>query len=162
MLPCIKPGPQFKSNVSMLTCNIIAQRRIRLSSVFWSACSAQGLQSTLEHARGWDHGVFIPLLAMLHDTQTPVLQLSLLSSLDPAAHLALGRALSPLRDRGVLVLGSGLSYHNMRGFNMPSASRSGASDSRESSHAFRRWLSDTVCNAASRRCATMQARTHAG
>lgn len=122
------------------------------------ACSAQGMQSRLEHVRGWDHGVFIPLLAMLHDKRTPVLQLSLLSSLDPAAHLALGRALVPLRERGVLVVGSGLSYHNMRGFSLSSKARSGAAGSQERSHAFRDWLSDTVRKPGPERCAPDTAR----
>jgi aromatic ring-opening dioxygenase catalytic subunit (LigB family) len=45
----------------------------------------------------------------------PTTQLSLLRSMDPCAHLALGAALAPLRDEGVLIIGSAMSYHNMRG-----------------------------------------------
>jgi aromatic ring-opening dioxygenase catalytic subunit (LigB family) len=65
----------------------------------------------------------------------PVVQLSLRRGLDPAEHLALGRALAPLRREDVLIVGSGLSYHNLRNFG-PSA--------RDASHAFDDWLDQAV------------------
>lgn len=66
--------------------------------------------------RGFDHGVFVPFLIMDPQAELPVVMLSLRRDLDPAAHLALGRALQPLRDRNVLIVGSGYSYHNLRSF----------------------------------------------
>lgn len=78
---------------------------------------AAGIPSAEDAARGFDHGTFIPLKLSFPDADVPTIQLSLQEGLDPARHVAIGRALAPLRDEGVLLVGSGMSYHNMRGFN---------------------------------------------
>lgn len=67
-----------------------------------------------EAARGWDHGVFIPMMVAVPGADIPLAQMSLRKDLDPAAHIAIGRALAPLRDEGVLIVGSGMSFHNLR------------------------------------------------
>jgi aromatic ring-opening dioxygenase catalytic subunit (LigB family) len=95
-----------------------------------------GLAAREDPTRGLDHGVFVPLKLVFPDAELPVVPLSLRSDLDPAAHLAAGRALAPLRDEGVLVLGSGMSFHNMRGYGDP---RYGPI-----SDAFDAWLGDAV------------------
>jgi aromatic ring-opening dioxygenase catalytic subunit (LigB family) len=93
---------------------------------------AAGLPSAIDPQRGFDHGVFVPLKVALPDADVPVVQMSLHASLDPALHLAAGEALAPLRDEGVLVLGSGMSFHNLRAMGDPRA----AGPSRE----FDTWL----------------------
>ncbi len=80
-----------------------------------------GFESAENDKRGFDHGTFVPLALMYPQAEVPVVMLSLKSSYDPAEHIALGKALAPLRDEGVLIMGSGLTYHNMRGFRSPGA-----------------------------------------
>jgi aromatic ring-opening dioxygenase catalytic subunit (LigB family) len=72
-----------------------------------------GFASDTDAKRGLDHGVFIPFLLIYPHADVPLLQMSLQSSLDAGVHLALGRALAPLREQGVLIVGSGMSYHNL-------------------------------------------------
>ncbi len=96
---------------------------------------AAGIDSAQDAQRGFDHGTFSPLVVMYPEAQVPVLQLSLKSSYSPAEHLAVGRALLPLRDEGVLILGSGLSFHNLR-LRGPAALAPSA--------AFDAWLHDTL------------------
>ena len=98
-----------------------------------------GLPSGIDAERGYDHGTFSPMAAIYPKADVPVVQLSLRRGLDPAEHLALGRALAPLRSEDVLIIGSGLSYHNLRNFG-PQA--------RDVSKAFDDWLDQTVVHAA--------------
>ncbi len=95
-----------------------------------------GVPARTDDARGFDHGVFAPLYVAYPEADVPVVQLSILKNYDPGAHLAAGRALAPLRDEGVLIVGSGLSYHNLRQFGPGAA---GASKE------FDGWLTEAVC-----------------
>lgn len=85
----------------------VAQRALALLSA--AGVPSEGVE------RGWDHGVFIPLKVSHPDASVPVVAMSLQAGLDPAAHLAIGAALAPLRDEGVMIIGSGSSYHNLSG-----------------------------------------------
>lgn len=80
-----------------------------------------GIDHRVDAAHGWDHGVFIPLKVMDPDATIPLVAMSVRADLDPVAHLELGRALAPLRDRGVFVVGSGFSFHNFAKFGAPEA-----------------------------------------
>ena len=101
--------------------------------------SAAEIESLTNETRGFDHGVFIPLKVAYPEAQVPTVQLSLQAGLDPARHLAIGRALAPLRDEGVFIIGSGMSYHNMRGFMTRPA--------HEHSVRFDKWLAQTIIEA---------------
>lgn len=70
------------------------------------------IPSAEDNSRGYDHGVFVPLMLMYPDANIPVVAMSILSNLDPTMHISIGRALAPLRDQGVLIVGSGYSFHN--------------------------------------------------
>ncbi len=100
--------------------------------------TAQGIENRADSTRGLDHGVFIPMKVAFPEADLPVVQVSLRQGLDPAAHLAMGRALAPLRREGVLILGSGMSYHNMAGF------RFGGGPLNPASERFDEWLVDTL------------------
>ena len=81
--------------------------------------SAAAIPSATDGQRGFDHGMFIPLKLIFPQANIPVVQLSLHHSLDPARHLEVGRALQGLREQDVLIIGSGMSFHNMRAYGNP-------------------------------------------
>lgn len=94
-----------------------------------------GLRVVLDATRGYDHGMYSPMAVAYPNEDMPIVQLSLLTGLMPQAHVELGRALAPLRDEGIVLVGSGLSYHNLRAFG-PSAA--------QASKAFDDWLHMTM------------------
>lgn len=101
-----------------------------------------GLATHLDLLRGFDHGTYSLLAIMYPEADTPVIQVSIRADYDPKAHLKLGRALAPLRSEGVLIIGSGMSNHNL--------DRSWGSNRRtaEQSVQFDAWLKETLVDSA--------------
>lgn len=95
-----------------------------------------GLPAGLSPDRGYDHGVFVPLKVAFPKAEIPVVALSLAASLDPELHLAAGRALAPLRDEGVLIVASGMSFHNLRAYLRP--------ETVAAARGFDQWLTEAV------------------
>ena len=98
--------------------------------------TAARIASGANAQRGFDHGMFIPLKLIFPQANIPVVQLSLHNSLDPARHLEAGRALEALRHQDVLIIGSGMSFHNMRAYGNPQYG--------PVSDAFDEWLTQAV------------------
>ncbi len=107
-----------------------------------------GFPTAEDAQRGFDHGTFVPLKLTYPEADVPVVQLSLKVGLDPKEHLAMGRALSPLRDEGVFIIGSGMTFHNLRAFFDP---RGGPI-----SEAFDGWLRETAALEPARRDARLE------
>ena len=107
---------------------------------------AAGLQAGIDRARGLDHGAWVPLLLAYPAADVPVLQISVQSHLGPAHHYEVGRALAPLREQGVLVIGSGSFTHDLSRF------RGQAPDAPEAADvaAFAAWMDAALL--AGRRC----------
>ncbi len=101
--------------------------------------SASGMECGEDPERGLDHGVFVPMMLMYPEADIPVVLLSMKSNYDALEHIKLGEALAPLRDEGILIIGSGLTYHNMRGF--------GRTTSFEPSVQFEQYLFEAISDA---------------
>lgn len=100
-----------------------------------------GIETRLDGARGFDHGLFVPLKLMFPEANIPCVQLSLLESLDPSEHIRIGHALQQLKYQNLLVVGSGFSFHNLKAFFAPETK-----ESRILNESFESWLNDTCSN----------------
>jgi aromatic ring-opening dioxygenase catalytic subunit (LigB family) len=100
----------------------------------------QGIKLELDFKRGFDHGTFVPLFVMFPTANIPIVQVSIKKNYDPKEHIDFGKALAPLRNENVLIIGSGLTYHNMQGL------MGGGSSITEGSKCFDHWLQDILIN----------------
>ncbi len=113
----------------------------RLAEKVHQLLSNAGVEAGLDNQRGFDHGVFIPLKIMYPDADIPCIQLSLVQSLNPTEHIKIGKALSGMESDGLLIIGSGFSFHNMKAFFAPETS-----DSKNMNETFEEWLIHTCSN----------------
>lgn len=111
-----------------------------------AALSAAGFAPASDPDRGFDHGTFVPMMLIRPEADIPILQMSLLASLDAARHLALGRALGGLLGPDVALIGSGFSFHNIGALIGRPGSDPG--DGRALAKAFHDWMDETVCGTA--------------
>lgn len=107
---------------------------VELAERLAAGLATAGLSPVLDTERGYDHGMFVPLMLMYPAADIPVVQVSLIAGLDPMAHIALGQAIGSVVDDDVLVLGSGMSFHNMGAF---------GPGQDPDNQAFDRWLDET-------------------
>jgi len=115
-----------------------APGRPRLASRVQTILETAGIEARLDYERGFDHGLFVPLMLMYPAADIPCIQISLSNSLDAAFHIELGRALAPLKKENLLILGSGFSFHNMQ---VMSSNEGGPGD--EKNRQFEDWLAQT-------------------
>ena len=101
--------------------------------------AASGIESGRNKGRGFDHGLFVPLKIMYPQADIPCVQLSLVNSLDPLLHLQIGRALAPLLQDNILIVGSGFSFHNLKAFFTPATSEGDSLNAQ-----FEGWLQETL------------------
>ncbi len=99
--------------------------------------SDAALNPAMESERGFDHGVFVPLILMYPKADIPIVQMSLVRGLDPQRHIDIGRALSSLDWEGLLIVGSGMSFHNQRAMMSPDATMHAKGEQ------FHEWLHET-------------------
>ncbi len=115
-----------------------APGRPRLASRIQAMLGIAGIEARLDYERGFDHGLFIPLMLMYPAAKIPCIQISLSNSLDAAFHISLGKALAPLKKENLLILGSGFSFQNMRAL---MGKQEGVMD--EKNRRFEDWLAQT-------------------
>ena len=106
-----------------------------------SLLSDAGFQGELNPNRGLDHGAWVPLTAMFPNAGIPVTQLSLLHNGSASAHIEIGKALSPLRDEGILILTSGAITHNFGWLNWRA---NGTETPFPKAQSFGEWVADKV------------------
>lgn len=112
-----------------------------LAEAIHGRLDAEGIVAQVNGTRGFDHGVFVPLKIMYPKADILCVQLSLVNTLDPSAHIEMGQTLRGLNEQNVLLIGSGFSFHNLKAFFAPDSP-----ESRKWNDAFEAWLQDVCAN----------------
>jgi aromatic ring-opening dioxygenase catalytic subunit (LigB family) len=112
----------------------------KLAKDVFELVAASGIPAKLDDQRGFDHGLFVPLKLMFPQAKIPCIQLSLLKNLDPEKHIALGKAIASLREKNILIVGSGMSFHNLKTF------FSSEIDCSKENEGFDHWLIEACTN----------------
>jgi aromatic ring-opening dioxygenase catalytic subunit (LigB family) len=115
-----------------------------LANKIQSLFKSHGVSSKLDSKRGWDHGTFIPMMLINPSADIPIVQVGVSDDLDTDLHIRMGEALRPLRKEGVLIIGSGSSFHNFAYFFAQSSSQ--RNEGIAYSKQFNDWLTDTLCS----------------
>ena len=102
--------PAFRIHVFSFSGDPVLAARIH------EAFKNAGIKSALDDKRGWDHGVFIPMMLINPKADIPIIQISILNNQNAAQHYEIGKVLYEFRKEGIAIFGSGLSYHNNEGF----------------------------------------------
>ena len=113
----------------------------QLAEKIYSKLRDKGGHAALDNQRGFDHGLFVPLKIMYPEADIPCVQMSLMNSLDPKTHIEIGQALSGLNEEGLLIIGSGFSFHNMSAFFTANSDETNLLN-----QSFEDWLIDTCSN----------------
>jgi 4,5-DOPA dioxygenase extradiol len=127
------PEPLYRIHYTAPGAPAVAQKAVQL-------LKKQGLSAAVDGCRGLDHGAWAPLLYMYPDADVPVLQISLQPELGTRHHLNLGRALRPLEEDNVLVIGSGHMTHNLRDWSR------GRGEPQPYAQEFSEWVRERVEN----------------
>ena len=109
-----------------------------LAQELYQLLRAGGFDASMDSQRGFDHGMYVPLKLMYPKADIPCVQLSLVKGLDPDIHMKMGKAIASLQRENVLVIGSGMSFHNMQSF------MSTSSLPFQRGQAFNDWLVETL------------------
>lgn len=112
-----------------------------LAREIYRSLGERGIDAKLDEARGFDHGVFVPLKIMYPEADIPCVQLSLVNTLDPLLHIEIGSALKNLVNQNVLVIGSGFSFHSIKAFFTPDTI-----ESVQRNESFEKWLQNVCSN----------------
>jgi len=112
-----------------------------LAEHFQGMLQQAGIGANLDLVRGFDHGMFVPLIMMYPEADIPCIQISLAVSLDAAEHIRIGQALGKLKNENLLILGSGFSFHNMQ---VMVSKKDDSTD--HGNQEFETWLAQTCSN----------------